>query len=259
MNTLEKIIQSKYKEVEERKISLPIKKLEKEVFFERTPISIKNVLKYTNKGIIAEFKRQSPSKGVINHQASVTEVTQGYAKAGALGISILTDLGYFGGSNRDLQNARLHLEVPILRKDFIIDEYQIIEAKAIGADFILLIAASLSPKQIKELAQFAHSLQLEVLMEVHNLMELQSSLTYELDLIGVNNRNLKNFDVDINTSKELAAHIPNEFIKISESGISEIDNIRILQSYGYQGFLIGENFMKTTNPSQAAQDFISQL
>ncbi len=259
MNTLEKIIQSKYKEVALRKESFPIKKLEKSPLFERATLSVKNALKNTNKGIIAEFKRQSPSRGVINDKVSVEEVTKGYAEAGALGISVLTDTEYFGGKSEDLTQARHAVGVPILRKDFTIDEYQIIEAKAIGADFILLIAAALNPKQIKQLAEFAHSIQLEVLMEVHDLAELQTSLNYHLDLVGVNNRNLKNFEVSINTSEELAKHIPSEFIKISESGISEAENIKILQEYGYQGFLIGENFMKTANPALACREFIAQL
>lgn len=258
MNTLDKILQSKYKEVALRKEQFPIKKLEKAPLFERATVSIKNALQHTNKGIIAEFKRQSPSKGIINDKVSVEEVTQGYAAAGATGISVLTDTEYFGGKSEDLIQARSCVHIPLLRKDFTIDEYQIIEAKAIGADFVLLIAAALNPKQIKQLAEFAHSIQLEVLMEVHNLAELQASLNYHLDLVGVNNRNLKNFEVSIDTSKQLAEHIPKEFIKISESGISEIENVKILQEYGYQGFLIGENFMKTGNPAQACKEFIAQ-
>ncbi len=259
MNTLEKIIQSKHKEVALRKELFPIKKLEKSPLFERATLSVKNALKNTNKGIIAEFKRQSPSKGILNDKVSIEEVTKGYAEAGALGISVLTDTEYFGGKSEDLTQARHAVDVPILRKDFTIDEYQIIEAKAIGADFVLLIAAALNPKQIKQLAEFAHSIHLEVLMEVHDLVELQTSLNYHLDLVGVNNRNLKNFEVSINTSKELAEHIPSEFIKISESGISKVENIKILQEYGYQGFLIGENFMKTDNPALACKEFIAQL
>jgi len=259
MNILEKIIQSKYKEVDRRKEQFPIKKLEKHEFFERKIFSLKRNLKQSTTGIIAEFKRKSPSKGTINDRVGVEEATQGYAKAGASGISILTDTDFFGGTTDDLLKARPHLTVPILRKDFIIDEYQIIEAKAMGADVILLIAAALSPKQINELAEFAHSLGLEVLMEVHSLEELQSSLNYHLDIVGVNNRNLKNFDVSINTSKDLTEHIPSEFIKISESGISEVKNVKILQEYGYQGFLIGENFMKSDNPGEMCNEFIQGM
>lgn len=259
MNILDTIIQSKYKEVAQRKEQFPIKNLEKQLFFSRKTISLKQNLAQSATGIIAEFKRKSPSKGIINDRVKVEEVTQGYASAGASGISILTDTDFFGGTSDDLRLARPHLQVPILRKDFIIDEYQIIEAKAMGADLILLIAAVLNPKQIKELAEFAHSFGLEVLMEVHNLAELQSSLNYHLDIVGVNNRNLKNFEVSINVSKDLTEHIPSEFVKISESGISEVKNIKILQEYGYQGFLIGENFMKSDNPAEMCKEFIEEM
>ncbi|TAH18864.1 MAG: indole-3-glycerol phosphate synthase TrpC [Cytophagales bacterium] len=259
MNILDTIIQSKYKEVAQRKEQFPIKKLEKHEFFERKTNSLKRNLQQSATGIIAEFKRKSPSKGIINDRVGVEEVTQGYAKAGASGISILTDTDFFGGTTEDLLKARPHLTVPILRKDFIIDEYQIIEAKAMGADVVLLIAAVLSPKQINELAEFAHSLGLEVLMEVHDLEELQRSLNYHLDIVGVNNRNLKNFEVSINISKDLTEHIPKEFVKISESGISEVKSIKILQEYGYQGFLIGENFMKSDNPAEMCHEFMESM
>ncbi len=259
MNILDTIIQAKYKEVNQRKEQFPIKQLERTAFFERKTITLKNRLKQSKTGIIAEFKRKSPSKGSINADAKVEEITQGYAAAGASAVSILTDMEFFGGESKDLTLARPLLHIPILRKDFIIDEYQIIEAKSMGADVILLIAAVLNPKQIKALAEFAHSLGLEVLMEVHDLAELQNSLNYHLDIVGVNNRNLKNFEVNIDVSKMLAAHIPAEFVKISESGISEVKNIKVLQDYGYQGFLIGENFMKTANPTEACKEFISQI
>lgn len=259
MNTLDKIIQSKLKEVAQRKEQFPIKKLEKQPDFERNTFSLKQNLQNSSTGIITEFKRKSPSKGIINDRVSVTEVTQGYAKFGASGISILTDTDFFGGKTEDLVAARPYLSVPILRKDFMIDEYQLIEAKAMGADVILLIAAALNPKQVKELASIAHTLSLNVLLEVHDLAELQQSLTYDIDVVGVNNRNLKNFEVSIDTSKILAEHIPAEFIKISESGISEVNNIKILQEYGYRGFLIGENFMKSDNPAATFQEFMEEL
>lgn len=259
MNTLDKIIQSKIKEVEQRKEQFPIKKLEKQPSFERNTFSLKQNLQSSSTGIIAEFKRKSPSKGIINDRVKVTEVTQGYAKGGASCISILTDSEFFGGKTEDLVEARPLLSIPILRKDFIIDEYQLIEAKAMGADVILLIAAALTPKQVKALALVAHSLSLSVLLEVHDLEELQTALNYEVDVVGVNNRNLKNFEVNIDTSKRLAEHIPTEFVKISESGISEVKSIKILREYGYQGFLIGENFMKSDHPASAFQEFVEEL
>jgi indole-3-glycerol phosphate synthase len=259
MNILDQIIQSKHKEVNQRKEQFPIKQLEKAEFFERKTIALKNRLRQSKTGIIAEFKRKSPSRGNINAEAQVAEITQGYASSGATAVSILTDMPFFGGENKDLQVARNQLHIPILRKDFTIDEYQIIEAKAMGADLILLIAAVLNPKQIKTFAEFAHLLGLEVLMEVHNRNELENSLNHHLDIVGVNNRNLKTFEVNIEVSKALAEHIPSEFVRVSESGISEVKNIKILQDYGYQGFLIGENFMKSQNPTEACKEFINQI
>jgi indole-3-glycerol phosphate synthase len=210
-------------------------------------------------GIIAEHKRRSPSKAEINSSFSVEEVAKGYESAGVCGISVLTDAKYFGGSLDDLLLARAAVNVPLLRKEFVIDEYQILEAKAHGADAILLIAAVLSRKEIQNLSEFAQSLGLEVLLEVHNSAELEKAIMPSLDMIGVNNRNLKTFEVSLTTSKELASQIPNDFVKISESGISTAAAIKELQHYGFQGFLIGENFMKTDNPGAAAKQFLSNL
>jgi indole-3-glycerol phosphate synthase len=184
---------------------------------------------------------------------------QGYDKAGACGLSILTDHKYFGGSLEDLNLARATTTLPLLRKEFIVDEYQLIEAKAQGADLILLIAAVLSREEIQTLSTVAQKLDLEVLLEIHNQEELEKSIMPSLDLLGVNNRNLKTFEVSLETSRALAPLIPDEFVKVSESGLSDIQSIKILQSIGYQGFLVGENFMKTTQPGSAAQEFISQL
>ena len=171
----------------------------------------------------------------------------------------MTDAKYFGGSLDDLILARASVKIPLLRKEFIIDEYQILEAKAHGADFILLIAAVLTRNEIDNLSKFAKSLALEVLLEVHNLEELQKSIFPTIDMIGVNNRNLQTFEVNIEYSKKLAKEIPNEFVKISESGLTSFKEIKELQSYGFQGFLIGENFMKTDNPGKACEEFVSTL
>ncbi len=187
------------------------------------------------------------------------EVVKGYQNAGVCGISVLTDMKYFGGSLEDLVLARASVTIPLLRKEFIIDEYQLLEAKAYGADVILLIAAVLTRKQIKHLSEFAQSLGLEVLLEVHNEEELYKAIMPSLNMIGVNNRNLKTFEVDLNYSKKLSNFIPKEFVKVSESGISDISDIKELQPYGYQGFLIGENFMKTDNAGLAAKKMIKQL
>ncbi|MCR9084236.1 MAG: indole-3-glycerol phosphate synthase TrpC [Cyclobacteriaceae bacterium] len=260
MNILEKIIADKYREVAERKSLIPVKLLEKSIFFDGKVVSMKKYVTDPEKsGIIAEFKRKSPSKGLINGAASVEQVSIGYMQAGASALSVLTDQEYFGGSSEDLEVARKFNFCPILRKDFVVDEYQIIEAKSIGADCILLIAAALEPEKLKSLAYFAKSLGLEVLLEVHDGEELEKSLNDGVDLVGVNNRNLKTFDVSIDTSLELVSAIPSSFVKISESGISDPKTLIELKKAGFDGFLIGENFMKSSRPEQAAYNFIKEF
>jgi indole-3-glycerol phosphate synthase len=211
----------------------------------------------TRTGIITEFKRKSPSKGIINATADVVTVTSAYANYGASGLSVLTDEQFFGGSTNDLVRARVN-EIPILRKDFVIDEYQILEAKAMGADLILLIAACLTPAEVQSLAEFARSLQLEVLLELHAEEELEH-ICDATELVGINNRNLKTFVVDIERSLNMATRIPAGKIKIAESGINDPANIRLFKEHGFKGFLIGENFMKTPDPGKAFHDFITQL
>jgi indole-3-glycerol phosphate synthase len=259
MNILDKIIFDKKREVILKKSIIPVSQLGASVFFGRETISLSQKLKASSTGIIAEHKRRSPSKSIINQSFTVEEVVKGYENAGACGISVLTDGKYFGGSLDDLLLARASVNIPLLRKEFIVDEYQILEAKAFGADLILLIAAVLTREEIKSLSEFAKNLGLEVLLEVHNQEELEKSIMPTLDMIGVNNRNLKTFEVSLDFSKELAAQIPDNFVKVSESGISSIEAINELKPYGYKGFLIGENFMKKDNAGQAATEFISQL
>ena len=259
MNILDLIITDKKIEVNQRKSLFPSAYWESSPLFERKTKSLAKSLKVSNSGIIAEHKRRSPSKQNINSSLSVEEVASGYESAGVCGMSILTDGKYFGGSLDDLTIARAVSDFPLLRKEFIIDEYQIIEAKAFGADAILLIAAILSPQKILSFSKTAKSLGLDVLLEVHNLNELEKSIMSSIDLIGVNNRNLKTFKVSLETSQSLADKIPAEFVKISESGISEVTSIKKLKAIGYQGFLVGENFMKTGNPGLAAKNFINQL
>ena len=259
MNILDKIIVDKKREVILKKSIIPVSQLETSVFFGKKTVSLSDSLRKSNSGIIAEHKRRSPSKSVINHSFTVEEVVKGYESAGACGISVLTDGKYFGGSLDDLLLARASVNIPLLRKEFIVDEYQILEAKAHGADLILLIAAVLTREEIKSLSEFAKSLGLEVLLEVHNQEELEKSIMPSLDMIGVNNRNLKTFEVSLDFSKQLADMIPNDFVKVSESGISSIEAINELKPYEYKGFLIGENFMKTDNAGKAATEFINQL
>ncbi|MFK5971871.1 MAG: indole-3-glycerol phosphate synthase TrpC [Flavobacteriaceae bacterium] len=259
MNILEKITLDKRKEVDLKKLIIPVTQLEASVLFERETISLANALRHSVSGIIAEHKRRSPSKSVINQSLSVQDVATGYESAGVCGMSILTDGKYFGGSLDDLLLARASVQLPLLRKEFIIDEYQIIEAKAHGADVILLIAAILPKEEIKTFSELAKSLHLDVLLEVHNEEELHKSIMPSLDMLGVNNRNLKTFEVSLDTSKTLSECIPNDFVKVSESGISSVEAIKDLKQYGYQGFLIGENFMKTDNPGESATNFIKQF
>jgi len=260
MNILDKIVARKREEVEQAKASVSVKQLESAAYFDRKPYLFEDfLLSETRSGIIAEFKRKSPSKGIINGSVSVAEVTSAYASAGASALSVLTDTDFFGGSFKDLAEARTANEIPILRKDFIIDEYQVIESKAMGADIILLIAAILTPDEIENFAELAKSLGLNVLLEVHNMEELQRSITPDLDAIGVNNRNLADFSVNIETSFELVDQIPDEFLKISESAISNPDTINELADAGFDGFLIGEHFMKTEDPGAAMREFVSKL
>lgn len=259
MNILEKIIADKYREVADKSSVLPIKLLEQSVYFEGKVVSMKKYVTNPEKsGIIAEFKRKSPSKGIINGSASEEQVSIGYMQAGASALSILTDKAYFGGSNEDLKLVRKYNFCPILRKDFVVDEYQIIEAKSIGADCILLISAALEPEKLKSLAAFAKSLGLEVLLEVHDGEELDKSLNENVDLVGVNNRNLKTFEVSLQTSLDLVNRIPSGFVKVSESGISDPNTLIELKKAGFDGFLIGENFMKSARPEQAAYNFIKE-
>ena len=260
MNILDQIVKHKLEEIEERKRSFPVEILERSLYFESPAYSLrKNILADEKSGIIAEIKRKSPSKGTLHENVSVHDISTGYVQAGVSALSILTDSSFFGGSNDDLIEARKYNSCPILRKDFMLDEYQIIEAKSIGADAILLIAAILNPEKIKALTNFAHSLDLEVLMEVHSEEELTQNLDAHVDLIGVNNRNLKTFEMGIEISKKLAPLIPDDVVKISESGIDHPDTIHDLRRFGYQGFLIGERFMKHTKPEVACKEFIDGM
>ncbi len=259
MDILDKIIADKKLEVKEQKLKVPVKDLENSPLFSRHTRSLREQLAgNSSTGIIAEFKRKSPSRGLINENADPVKITRGYLQAGASGLSVLTDHKYFAGSRDDLVRARETNPCPILRKDFLIDEYQVLEARAWGADVILLISAVLGKEKVRELSALARSLGLEVLLEVHQESELDV-LNENIDIVGVNNRDLKRMVTDINTSKELSAKIPAEFLKISESGISDPGTILTLKEYGYQGFLIGEYFMQHTDPANACRELIEGL
>lgn len=260
MDILENIIAEKKQLIEERKELIPVKLLERSVYFQTPVVSlVQYILRPDKSGVIAEIKRKSPSLGTINPNISVERISIGYMQAGASALSVLTDEKFFGGSNEDLITARKFNYCPILMKDFIIDEYQVIEAKSIGADAILLIVACLDKNYLKVLANLAKSLGLEVLIEIHSKDEANEEVLAAADLIGVNNRNLKTFEVKISTSKELAMYIPQELTKISESGITDPKTILELRQHGYDGFLIGGTFMTSSKPEKACQEFIAKL
>lgn len=259
MNVLDEIVARKKEIVAASKQDVSYSKLEKSAYFTRKTVSLKDsLLQGKNTGIIAEFKRRSPSKDWINKEAKVQDVVTKYAEYGAAAASILTDTEFFGGSMDDLLKARELVNIPLLRKDFMIDEYQIVEAKANGSDVILLIAAILTPKETKALAKTAQSLGMNVLLEIHDEEEVRTFNEY-VDMVGVNNRNLKTFEVSLDFSYRLAETIPADFVKVAESGITQPETILSLKQAGYKGFLIGENFMKTSNPGEAFKTFAEAL
>jgi indole-3-glycerol phosphate synthase len=259
MTILDKIAAHKRREVAARREVTPLSKLADSEYFAAPTVSFTEHLRRPGKvGIIAEIKRQSPSKGVINAQISVEKLSAGYVAAGASALSVLTDKEFFGGSLEDLQTARRFNSCPLLRKDFILDEYQVVEARASGADVILLIAAMLDAAQVKALASLAASLGLEVLLEIHSREELPDDLT-NIHAIGVNNRDLRDFSVDVCRSHEIAAHLPPEMTKIAESGLQDAATILALKRAGFQGFLIGEAFMRHAQPEAACKELIQQI
>lgn len=259
MDILERIIAQKRHENLQRREQFPTRILEQSVYFNSSAASLRGSLQQASGwGIIAEFKRRSPSAGDIRGGASVSDITSGYVQAGAAALSVLTDEQFFGGSNGDLSEARHHNTCAILRKDFVVDEYQIIEAKAIGADAVLLIAACLQPDDTRELARFARSLGLEILLELHDPAELDHLNEY-VDVVGVNNRNLRDFSVSIAASLEMAARLPPGIAKISESGLNDPQAVVELRRAGFNGFLIGEHFMRSPDPAQACRAFIQKV
>ena len=259
MKILDKIVRDKKLEVDKLSSNSSIKELESSSLFSRQCISLKDSILKSTGGIICEFKRRSPSNNNINYKSNISEVVKGYQKAGAAGLSILTNKQYFDGDIQDILKIRDIASIPILRKEFIVSEYQIIEAKSIGSDAILLIASILSKEEIKNYSSLAKDLGLEVLFEIHDAEELEKISGENIDIIGVNNRNLDTLEIDLQNSVNLYNKIPNSFVKISESGISKVESILKLREVGYQGFLIGENFMKTDDPFESAYNFIKEV
>lgn len=259
MNILDKIIANKRIEIEEQKKRMSIDAMSRIIADSISkPRSFKESLSNSSTGIIAEFKRKSPSKGWIYEDARVEDVVSVYSSSGASAISVLTDEQFFGGSLEDLKTARLLTDTPLLRKDFMIDEHQLYQAAMYGASAILLIASALAISQTKDLAMKSKKLGLDVLLEIHNKKELDHINEY-VDVVGINNRNLGTFVTDIQISFDLGEKIPSEFLKISESGISDTHTVKDLRQAGFRGFLMGENFMKTSNPGLALADFIKEL
>ena len=258
MNILDQIIEYKKSEVAINKAQAPVEILRQSENYSRTCLSLKSFLLDPIKtGIIAEFKRKSPSKGIIHPNPDVLGITTAYYEGGASALSVLTDQQFFGGSNEDLMVARQN-NIPILRKDFIIDSYQIEEAKSIGADVILLIAACLSKEEVQYLAKYAIELGLEVLLELHDELEL-GHVCNEISIVGINNRNLKTFEVDIEQSIRMAGQIDPSKVLVAESGISSASEIKYFKEKGFAGFLMGEYFMKQDDPGRAFHDFVKSL
>ncbi len=261
-DVLDEIVAWKRKEVAQQKYDLPAKELY--AIVERimndgfVRHSMHDALAESPYGIIAEFKRKSPSKGWIKEEGRPDVIPASYAQNGASALSILTDEKYFGGSLDFIKKARPTVQIPILRKDFIIDEYQLFQARRIEADAVLLIAADLSINEVKSLAYTAHQLGLEVLLEMHSEEELDYA-ELDVDMLGINNRNLGTFHTDVQNSFNLANRLQKDKLKVSESGISNPETIKHLRKAGFQGFLMGEHFMKAANPGMALKEFIEEL
>lgn len=256
MNYLEKIIERKRIDVAEAKRAVPIEQLRELCAHSRPPLPFADSIRQRN-GIIAEFKRRSPSKGVIHDGISPADVVPLYEQAGVSAVSVLTDGPFFGGALADLEQAAGLLGIPVLRKDFVIDEYQIVEARAHGASAVLLIAAVLGAARCHQLAEAARSMGMEVLLELHSADELDR-LSDCVTVAGINNRNLRTFEVDLEHSMRLAAMLPQHLARISESGIHTTDDMLTLRRDGFDGFLIGECFMRQTDPGTACIEFCNQ-
>jgi indole-3-glycerol phosphate synthase len=258
MTILDKIVADKRLEVAERKQAVSLEHLKSMTSGLPKGLSLKHALETSNTGILSEFKRKSPSKGYIHAGADVAAVVTAYQSGGCTGVSILTDFPYFGGTISDFRNARQVLDCPMLRKDFMINPYQIYESRLLGADVILLIASALTLDEAYDLGELAHELGMEVLLEIHNEAELDYISRFT-DMVGVNNRNLSTFVTDVQVSFDLVDKIPSQFVKISESGLSDPAVVKTLREAGYRGFLMGENFMKHGNPGAELTSFIQAL
>lgn len=256
MNILDTIADNKRREVEAMKLIID----EDRMFAlarqsKRTPLSLKGAMHGNYSGIIAEFKRRSPLRGNLNPHADVATVVAGYARYGAAACSIITDTRFYGGSITDLAVARKHVQLPLLRKDFLVDKYQIAESFVFGADAVQLIASMLTLEEIESMMVVAHSFGMEVLMDISSEKDI-AKIPACTDLIGVNNRDHNSFSVNLDASYNMISRLPKGITRIAESGICSHNDIHRLRAIGYDGFLIGETFMKKDNPAQALDTFI---
>lgn len=258
MNILDNIVAFKRNEVEFNKKMFPVNTLKESVYFKKEPLSFIEAISKPGPSIIGEFKRKSPSKGIINKTANIEKVARGYQKAGISAVSVLTDGEYFGGENFDLLRVAGIIKIPILRKDFIVDEYQVIESKSIGASAILLIASVLKRKEAERLTDLAINLGMDVLFEIHTEKDLEK-MNQKIKIIGVNNRNLKTFMVSMDNSLDLFKHLPADKLKVAESGFHTASDVKQLFTIGYDAFLIGEKFMRSDNPGLTSAAFIREL
>jgi len=258
---LKKIIQRKAEEIAERKANVSLAEIEKRAQ-SASPVrgfvaAIKNKIDAGEAAVIAEIKKASPSKGVMRENFHPADIAKSYEKGGAACLSVLTDIDFFQGHDDYLQQARSACRLPVLRKDFMIDPYQVFEARALGADCILLIAAVLEDAQMKELAELAARLEMDVLIEVHNGEELERVLPLDLPLVGINNRNLRTFETSLQTSLDLLSMIPDRRIVVTESGIHTTDDVALMRSSNINAFLVGEAFMKADDPGEKLRELFS--
>ncbi len=258
MSYLDTIVANKIEELKALKAQYNESYWERQPFFSRKCNSMRKSLELSDTGIISEFKRKSPSKGYIKEEADPSVIIPGYEENGASGVSILQDKKFFAGGYEDMLAVRSKVNLPLLFKEFIVDEYQLTMAKGCGADIVLLIASVLSTDECMRLARKTHELGMETLLELHENGETDH-IDENIDVVGINNRNLKTFEVDLEASIRLCHEIPDDFLKISESGISMPDTVAMLRKEGFRGFLMGENFMKTENPPLSLKRFIEQV
>lgn len=259
MSILKEIVANKQQEVSQRKRAVSLLELESMPNFTKECLSFKEHLLNPEKlGIIAEFKRRSPSKGIINAKAEAKNVTSGYQAGGASALSVLTETSYFDGSDIDLTEAKSVTSIPIIRKDFVVDIFQIAESKALGADAILLIAEVLEKEQLSEYLAYAHEIGLQALIEVHGESDL-IKLPSAAQIIGVNSRNLNTFDVNLNHSAHMLSLLPQAVVKVAESGITSVEDYLTLKQIGFDAFLIGEFFMRNQNPGKACLNFTNAI